>query len=241
MIKGHITICKVYKDGTKETVLDKSNLITAGLGNTVINIQRGSGSTTASDYTPAYFQVGTNSIGYDSDSATSAYFYQVCAPFDWSDYGDNTDLDIVKRYRGFYTSSVDPDTDPPNWTELLNTSAALSALLFSGADQYFCKTTKGTVTKVFMDAFESEIVLDEKTANGKSISEVGLFARNPMGYKEDCPLLMAYRTFTAIPKTSDFSLVMHWTIGFLGLSPNIDDKYTGTFYSPDITTSLVPY
>jgi len=228
MMRGHLTICKVYKDGTKETVLDKANLVTAGLGSSFVDIQHNSGSTYTTDYAPYYFQLGTSTIGYDTDSATSAYFYQVSTPLDWSAYGENTDLDIVKRYRGFYASSIalEPVSNQ-NWVELLNTSAPLSSTVFSGTDEYFSLIREGRVTKFFMDAFEAEIVLDEKTANGVSCTEIGLFARNPKGFYEDSPLLMAYRTFTAIPKTKDFSLVFHWTLGFLGLSTNIDDYYSG--------------
>ena len=78
-----------------------------------------------------------------------------------------------------------------------------------------------------MDSFESQIVLDEKTANGKAITEVGLFAKNPKGFIKESPLLMAYISFAALNKTEEFSLVINWTIGFLGLTPNIDDHYTG--------------
>ena len=38
---------------------------------------------------------------------------------------------------------------------------------------------------------------------------------------------MAYRSFAGVPKNKEFSLVVHWTIGFLGLSTNVDDHYTG--------------
>ncbi|HIB85151.1 MAG TPA: hypothetical protein EYO59_11310, partial [Chromatiaceae bacterium] len=72
MISGHITICKVYKDGTKEVVLDKHNIITAGLGSSFLDIIQHNGSTWADDYRPRYFQVGTSSIDYDNSLATSS-------------------------------------------------------------------------------------------------------------------------------------------------------------------------
>lgn len=89
----------------------------------------------------------------------------------------------------------------------------------------------GKLTKFFMDSFEVEIILDEKSGNGKTISEIGLFVKNPKGFKEDTPLLMAYRSFAGVPKTEEFSLVVHWVIGFLGLTTNVDDHYTGGFHS----------
>ena len=226
MISGHITVCKIYTDGTQETVLDRSNLVTAGLGSSFLDIQLNSASKEIEDYTPRYFQVGTNTIGYGSPHTreSSATFYQLSAPFDWSDYGEDTDLMLVKRYRGFNASTVDGGQ---SYNELLLTSATLSATIFSGVDQYFGEIKKTRVTKFFADSFESEIILDENSGNGKSISELGLFAKNPKGYSQDSPLLMAYKSFDPIAKTAEFSLVVHWTIGFLGLSTNVDDHYTG--------------
>jgi hypothetical protein len=224
MIKGHVTVCKIYKDGTQEIVLDKANMITAGLGSSFLDIQQGQGSTYPSDYGPAYFQLGTGTPTFHA-VATSSFIYQVCAPFDWEDYGEDTDLEVNELYRGFNASTVDNGV---TYTELLETSAVLSSTIFSGTDQYFADITQGAVTKYFMDSFESQIVLDEKTANGKAITEVGLFAKNPKGLYQDSPLLIAYRSFAALNKTEEFSLVINWTIGFLGLSNNIDDHYTGS-------------
>ena len=228
MISGHITICKVYKDGTKEVVLDKANLVTAGLGSAFLDIQMGGGSVNSSDYAPYYFQVGTGDIDYNTSPAreASATFYQLSAPLHWSSYGEDTDLVIEKQYRGFNASTEDT-TAPYSYTELLNTSASLSAVVFSGLDQYFAKIKSGSVSKFFMDSFEAEIVLDESTANGINITEAGLFAKNPKGFVQDSPLLMAYKKFTAIPKTSDISIVIHWNIGFLGISNSVDNYYKG--------------
>ena len=139
MIKGHITICKVYKDGTKETVLDRANLITAGLGSSFLDTQQAGGSTYASDYTPAYFQVGTSTIDYDTSLATSSFFYHLSTPFTWSDYGEDTDLYIEKKYRGFNASTEDSGV---TYTELLQTRAPLSSVTFSGSDGYFASITK---------------------------------------------------------------------------------------------------
>ena len=234
MISGHVTVYKIYKDGTEETVLDKANLVTAGLGSSFLDIQQNAGSRFTVDYTPRYFQVGTDVITYSGTMTgdtlmpreSSATFYQLSAPFSWEDYGDDTDVTLVKRYRGFNASTTDGGK---TYTELLNTSAMLSAVVFSGEDQYFGEVTEGQVTKFFVDSFESEIILDEKSGNGKNITELGLFAKNPKGFIQDSPLLMAYKDFSAVAKTEEFSLVIHWTIGFLGISNAADRHYTGNF------------
>ena len=224
MLRGHITICKVYSDGTEDTIVDRANLVTAGLGSSFIDIQRGQGSENVDGFSPYYFQVGTSSMGYDTTVATSSYFYQLSTPFSWDDYGDDTDFIVESKYRGFNATTDDGGS---TYTELLFTSAALSSIAFSGTDEYFSTVKEGRLSKFFMDSFESEIVLDEKTGNGKEISEIGLFAKNPKGFKEDSPLLMAYRSFTPVTKTSEFSLVVHWSVGFLGISTNVDNHYTG--------------
>jgi hypothetical protein len=189
----------------------------------------GGGSDYVDGYGPYYFQVGTDTIDYATkfEAATSACFYTLSSPFGWADYGDNTDYEVTKRYRGFYASS-----EGGEYKEMFGTTAPLSSVIFSGSDEYFAKVTEGRITKVFMDSFESEIILDENTGNGKLISEVGLFAKNPKGLKEDTPILMAYRSFAGVPKTKEYSLVIHWSIGFLGLSRNIDDHYSGGVYIP---------
>ena len=233
MISGHVTIYKIYSNGTEEKVLDRANLVTAGLGSAFIDIQVGEGSIHSLDYAPHYFQIGTSDIGYTTPvRQASSTFYQLSAPLHWSGYGEDTDLKIDKVYRGF-NASVSPDVDSGNtYHELLNTSASLSSIIFSGSDQYFASITEGYISKYFMDSFEAEIVLDENTANGIDISEVGLFAKNPKGFQEDSPLLMAYKKFTAVPKTKDFSIVIHWSIGFLGITDVVDRYFTGSTSPP---------
>ena len=241
MIKGHLTICKVYNDGTQEVVLDNANMITKGLGSSFIDIQEGKGGSYAENFVPQYFQLGTSCVDTNTfDAATSAYFYHLSTPLTWSEYGEDTELLLYERYRGFYASSEDSGV---TYTEMYGTSAPLSSIVFSGSDQYFVKVTPDKRTKYLLDSMEAEIVLDENTANGQNITEVGLYAKNPRGYKEDSPLLMAYRSFVSVPKSSDFSLVMHWTIGFLGLSTNVDNYYFGgggIFTGPSIAQGQFP-
>ena len=148
MARGHVTICKIYKDGTQEVVLDQHNLITAGLGYALVDINQGAGSQFASDFAPYYFQLGTSTIDYDDSVATSSYFYQLSTPFDWNDYGDDTELDIVKRYRGFIASSLNVTAASPTYSELLLTSSLLSSTIFSGSDEYFAVVQPSLVSKV---------------------------------------------------------------------------------------------
>ena len=228
MISGHLTICKIYKDGTKETVLDRHNMITAGLGSSFIDLLQDNGSPFAEDYRPRYFQVGTSSISginFTSNVAASSCFYQLSTPLHWSAYGEDTSLLVYKRDRGFNASTADGTT----FGELLFTSGLISSIEFSSVDNsssWFASIPATDATKYFLDACETELVLDENSANGHTISEIGMFAKNPKGLVKDTPLLIAYKSFTGIPKTSEYSLVFHWSIGFLG-GTTIDRNYYG--------------
>jgi len=225
MISGQISVCKVYNDGTEEIILDKANMITMGLGYSFCDILQSKGSLFVEDYTPTYFQVGTSGQGYDTALTTSSFFYGLSTPFDWQDYGADTDIEVEKQYRAFLVSSTDPAAGI--WEEMLFTSALVSAVAYSGVDDYFGKVVPSRITKFYMDCFDSEIILDENSGNGKAITEVGLYIRNPRGVKDPSPLLVAYKKFDAIAKEKNFSIIIHWAIGWLGLS-----KETDYYYSP---------
>ena len=46
------------------------------------------------------------------------------------------------------------------------------------------------------------------------LQEIGLLMKNPFNYVNDIPLLVAYKTFPSIGKSSDFSIIFRWTITF---------------------------
>ena len=223
MISGHITICKIYNDGAKEVVLDKANLITVGLGTSFCDLIQSKGSNDAGDFAPGYFQVGTGQIG-GALLTTSAIFYQLSSPFSWEEYGEDTDIDVEERYRCFNAST---DNGGVSYSELLLTSSVYSSMIYSGIDGFFGVLPPSRRTKYLMDSYESEIVMDEKTGNGQAITELGLFIKNPRGLSEDSPLLVAYKRFDAINKNPTFTIVVHWTIGYLGVSNATDYVYTG--------------
>ena len=59
-----------------------------------------------------------------------------------------------------------------------------------------------------------QIMLDENTANGLTLNEIGLFSKNPEVGSPELPYLCAYRYFDDIEKTQNFSLLFKWTIEF---------------------------
>ena len=223
MIRGQLTVCKIYSDGTSEEVFSESNMITAGLGAAFLDIMHRSGSAFAEDYRPRYFQFGTGTRTLPSN-ATSSIFFKLDTPLDWAGYGEDSDMEIYERYRGFYASSNDGGL---TYGEVEYADPVFSSVVFSGSDEYFAQIRGQHVTRLYYDSFESLIVLDNNSGNGSTISEVGLFAKNPKGYVYDSPLLMAYKSFTGIAKTSDFALSFRWNIGYVGISDVIDTTYTG--------------
>ena len=76
----------------------------------------------------------------------------------------------------------------------------------------FAKMMPDNITKITPNGAHHRIEIDLAMANGQTISEVGLFAKNPEGQPNDSPLMMAYKTFTPLTKESDFSFVFDWTI-----------------------------
>ena len=216
-MQGHVTVCKVYKDGTQETVVDESNMITAGLYSAFLDVLHQAGSKYAEDYRPRYYQFGTGTQSIPGDS-TSSIFFGLASPLSWQLYGDDTDLKVEKRYRVFPVY---------NGSELQFEDPTFSAISYSGVDEYFAEIGGEYSTRIYYDSFEAILTLDNNTGNGRTISEAGLFAKNPRGYAQDSPTLMAYKSFTGIPKTSDFSIIIRWNIGYVGVSDTIDTRYNG--------------
>ena len=159
MIRGQLTVCKIYSDGTSEEVFNESNMITAGLTSAFLDIMHRSGSAFAEDYRPRYFQFGTGTRTLPSNATSSI----------------------------FYASSNDGGL---TYGEVEYADPVFSSVVFSGSDEYFAQIRGQHVTRLYYDSFESLIVLDNNSGNGSTISEVGLFAKNPKGYVYDSPLLI---------------------------------------------------
>ena len=77
------------------------------------------------------------------------------------------------------------------------------------------------ITKIADASVRYTLVVDEEACNNitrdssdMNINEVGLLMKNPTGATDDRPILVAYRTFSNIRKTNDFSLIFRWTLNF---------------------------
>ena len=190
-INGHLTIIKQYTDGQEEVVFDDHNVIVSGMGTGLTYMFTGSGSTSVLDYQIDRFQVGVS--GPPTGGATSA-IYELSGPLTFAQYGGGSNLFIDVR------------------DQITNiTTTSLAAALISANKR----------TKISDSSVRYTLVVDEEACNSLTsggddlnINEVGLLMKNPTGNAADRPILVAYRTFSNIRKTSDFSLIFRWTLNF---------------------------
>ena len=183
---GYLQIFKLFENGEEELVFEENNVITSGMGVGFSHLFSASGGLTITDYQILNFLVG--SAGDYNDYGTSTYKLQspVLSTANW---GSDTGLVLEEYYTieaGVKRGSVLP----------------LARIRFSN------------IHKVTSTSVRYTLVLDRNTLNTAAINEIGLYMRNPRGLAPPSPILVAYRPFTNIVKTRDFSLIFRWTIQF---------------------------
>ena len=198
-INGHLTIIKKYKDGEEEVVFDDHNIIVSGMGTGLSYMFNGSGSNSVLDYQIDRFQVGcsgppaggtVSSINALSGSLTSI-----------NEYGAGSNLFIEEA------------------------SQIKDAGHIITQNQFFALIPPAKITRVGDSSVRYTLVLDEEACNditrsaapglAGALNEIGLFMKNPTGFTGvNRSILVAYRTFSNIVKTSDFSLIFRWTLNF---------------------------
>ena len=191
---GHLTIIKRTKDGKEEILLDDHNVIVSGMGVGLSYMFTGSGSNSVLDYQIDRFQVGVS--GPPTGGATSA-IYELSSSLDSiAEYGVGSNLFISRNDQ--------------------ITNGTLTS------NRFFAQIPSHKITRVNDTSVRYTLVLDEDAANGLTdsqgeetfLNEIGMFMKNPKGNNVDQPILVCYRTFSNIRKTSDFSLIFRWTLNF---------------------------
>tara|TARA_R110002051_G_scaffold167858_2_gene238536 strand:- start:6387 stop:7013 length:627 start_codon:yes stop_codon:yes gene_type:complete len=199
-INGHLTIIKQYTDGKEEIIFDDHNIIVSGMGTGLAALFTGSGSNSILDYQIDRFQLGTSgrATGVAPDVLEVSSTYQLSGELAYSQYGGGSNL---------YIDEANLIRPTGSW----------------GENKAFALIPAGKITRINDTSVRYTLVVDEEAANGildaagqtSYLSEVGLFLKNPLGTASPySSILAAYRTFTAIEKTSDFSLIFRWTINF---------------------------
>jgi hypothetical protein len=195
-INGHLTIIKKYRDGQEDVVFDDHNIIVSGMGVGLTYMFTGSGSDSVLDYQIDRFQVGVSGALDPDGRLEVSSTYQLSGPCTLAEYGTGSNLFIDVR------NQITGNT-------ILESAAAL--------------IPPNKRTKIGDSSVRYTLVVDEEACNSidrnspseeMNISEVGLLMKNPTGNTADKPILVAYRTFSNIRKTSDFSLIFRWTLNF---------------------------
>ena len=194
-ITGHLTILKRYKDGEEEVVFDDHNIIVSGMGVGLSYLFTASGSTNVLDYQIERFQLGVS--GPIAGGVTSA-INQLSGGLGLAQYGTGSNLFIEEA-----TQIIDAVDFTPS---------------------AFALIPANKITRIGDTSVRYTLVADEEACNDLEngitgedtyLSEVGLFMKNPRGDSPpNASILVAYRNFSIIRKTSDFSLIFRWTLNF---------------------------
>lgn len=192
-IKGHLTITKVYNSGNEEVIFDDHNIIVSGMGVSLAHLFALSGSDSILDYQIDRFQVGVSGDAALEVSSTNQ---------------------LSGALSSFIEYGVDGDILQTSAYQIINNSIV-------SVGKYYGLIPQQNITRIDANTVRYTIVLDENSCNNisrggqsKSLNEVGLFVKNIKNNVIDAPILVAYRHFDNILKTSDFSLVFRWSINF---------------------------
>ena len=195
-ITGHLSITRRWNTGQEEVLLDDHNVIVSGMGVGLSYLFTGSGSDSILDYQIDRFQVGVSGP-HEDYAANASSIYQLSAPL--------TTVDEYGTASKVYVNIGN---------QITNTSLT--------ADQAFVLIPQNKVTRIDDSSVRYTLVLDEDACNDLTgdfseevyINEIGMLMKNPTGNAVDRSLLVCYRAFSNIRKTSDFSLIFRWTINF---------------------------
>ena len=199
-INGYLTIIKKFKDGTEETIFDDHNIIVSGMGVGLSYMFNGSGSNTVLDYQIDRFQLGTSG----KDGTTPDSSLETSATYSLSGQ-----LSSVAQYGAGSNMYIEDATQIKNGVNTLN--------------QFFPLIPPSKITKISDASVRYTLVVDEAACNNLkgsgnedvNLNEIGLFMKNPRGDSSpNASILVAYRVFNNVLKTSDFSLIFRWTLNF---------------------------
>jgi len=192
-INGHVTVHKVFDNGTEELVYDDHNVIVSGMGVGLSCFFGLSGSNSVLDYQIDRFQLGVSGVTSNEVSTT----YQLSGPLSsFSEYvGAEGELVAVSANQ-FANSLI----SQPVWYSLIPTH---------------------NITRINEKSVRYTLTLDKNSCNNLSrngsdvsINELGLFMKNPFAFSTPAPILVAYKVISNIRKTNDFGLVFRWTLNF---------------------------
>lgn len=194
-IKGHLTIHKIA-NGEEELLFDDKNVIVSGFGWSLAYLFSRQGSTSITDYQIDRFQLGLS--GHSGNQVSSTYQL-------------SSALSSIAEYTGAGDSNL----------YAFSANQYKNGTVISTPAAIYGKIPFSKVTKIDDRSVRYTIFIDEDSCNNLSrggseayLNEVGLFVKNPRAASPEASVLAAYRYFSNIRKTSDFGLILRWTISF---------------------------
>tara|TARA_Y100000310_G_scaffold171294_2_gene171492 strand:+ start:8103 stop:8708 length:606 start_codon:yes stop_codon:yes gene_type:complete len=191
-ITGHLQIAKKFPSGEEEIVFDDHNVIVSGMSVGLTYLFTASGSNSILDY-----QLDRLQLGVSSDSAATSAVYKLIGQLSsFDEYGGTTGS--LRLVSGIQIQNGETTTSGP-----------------------FALIPHSQITRINDTSTRYTIILDRDSVNNVrdhpsklSLNEIGLFMKNPRGVSPTQSILVAYRQFSNITKTSDFALVFRWTINW---------------------------
>jgi len=182
---GYLEVWKIYENGNHELHYSDKNVVTSGMGVGLAYLFAGSGSNNILDFQIRAYQAGTSAGVLDPST------FQLASALSGTDqYGSSGAITTVSQ------------------SQIKNGVVE--------ANNAFAIIPFHNIHKVGPTSVRFDLVLNKNSGNtiGNPLKEVGLFMYNPTGVNPPASILVAYRTFTSILKTSEFSLIFKWTISF---------------------------
>ena len=131
------------------------------------------------------FQIGYFQIGTGTATLPFSSTMTLGTPLTVGNYGDTTTLTIETH--DIYNAGANPP-------------------------QAFATLPSVQIVKTSAEKVKFILTLDTNTANDLDITELGLFAKDPLSIS--AAVLVAYRSIPAITKTAGFAISINWTIDF---------------------------
>lgn len=182
--KGYLEIVRIWNDGHEETVFSEKNTIVSGMGVGLSYLFAASGSNSIKDFQITRFQVGTQSHTVYGPSTV-----QLASALTPGQYGTNPEVSVLTLNQIVNGA--------------LNTTVGFGTIPFN------------LIRRVDKTSVQFGLLLGPNTANlPVPLKEVGLFMNNPFGLTPQAPILVAYKVFSPVEKTNQFSLLFKWTITF---------------------------
>jgi hypothetical protein len=193
-IKGHLIISKIFPSGEEEVIFDENNIIVSGMGVSLAHLFSLSGSTSVTDFQIDRFQIGVSG----NQNMQIVNTFKLGSP-----------LSSTTEYAGVESDTIFVSGHQIK-DEIINTTPVAYGII----DQH-------NITRVNSSTVRYTILIDSDSCNnitrsgvGIPINEIGLFIKNIKNTITPASILVAYRSFSNVLKTSDFSLLFRWSLNF---------------------------